>query len=168
MLLENTTAKKINNWRDPPCYTHTLLQKTGSTQNASFMTLYQLTLPQVRNLIKSHFCLTFYYQMTCVHVHAYFCLTYFSISLFLQVRGAQEEEEEDEGVLGSVLLLSPLLVEGISVDTQAQVTWLPLSGGFSNYKLECNKHHSELLFMLGPCYSTNTIHKINLRICLRF
>lgn len=38
----------------------------------------------------------------------------FSISLFLQVRGAQEEEEEDEGVLGSVLLLSLLLVEGIS------------------------------------------------------
>lgn len=47
------------------------------------------------------------------------CVTYFSISLFLQVRGAQEEEEEDEGVLGSVLLLSPLLVEGISVNTQA-------------------------------------------------
>ncbi len=46
------------------------------------------------------------------------CVTYFSISLFLQVRGAQEEEEEDEGVLGSVLLLSPLLVEGISVNTQ--------------------------------------------------
>lgn len=38
----------------------------------------------------------------------------FSISLFLQVRGAHEEEEEDEGVLESVLLLSPLLVEGIS------------------------------------------------------
>lgn len=32
------------------------------------------------------------------------------------MRGAQEEEEEDEGVLGSVLLLSPLLVDGISVD----------------------------------------------------
>lgn len=44
-------------------------------------------------------------------------VTYFSISLFLQVRGAQEEEEEDEGVLGSVLLPSPLLVDGISVNT---------------------------------------------------
>lgn len=41
------------------------------------------------------------------------CATYFSISLFLHVRGA----EEDEGVLDSVLLLSPLLVEGISVTT---------------------------------------------------
>lgn len=41
------------------------------------------------------------------------CVTYFSISLFLHVRGA----EEAEGVLGSVLLLSPLLVEGISVTT---------------------------------------------------
>lgn len=41
------------------------------------------------------------------------CVTYFSISLFLHVRGA----EEDDGVLGSVLLLSPLLVEGISVTT---------------------------------------------------
>lgn len=51
----------------------------------------------------------------CVCVH-YFWVTYFSISLFLQVRGAQEEEDDDEGVLGSVLLLSPLLVEGISVD----------------------------------------------------
>lgn len=50
------------------------------------------------------------------------CVTYFSISLFLQVRGAQEEEEEDEGVLGSVLLLSPLLVEGISVnDSQCKL-----------------------------------------------
>lgn len=48
----------------------------------------------------------------------HFCVTYFSISLFLQVRGAHEEEEEDEGVLGSVLLLSPLLVDGISVNTQ--------------------------------------------------
>lgn len=48
------------------------------------------------------------------------CVTYFSISLFLQVRGAQEEEEEDEGVLGSVLLPSPLLVEGISVNTATQ------------------------------------------------
>lgn len=66
-------------------------------------------------------------------VRAYFCVTYFSISLFLQVRGAQEDEEEDEGVLGSVLLLSPLLVEGISVDTQTQVTRLVLEGGFSNY-----------------------------------
>lgn len=45
-------------------------------------------------------------------------MTYFSISLFLQVRGAEEEEDEDEGVLGSVLLLSPLLVEGISADKQ--------------------------------------------------
>lgn len=53
-------------------------------------------------------------------VGAYFCVTYFSISLFLQVRGAQEEEEEDEGVLGSVLLLSPLLVEGISVDARTR------------------------------------------------
>lgn len=50
----------------------------------------------------------------CPHI----CVTYFSISLFLQVRGAQEEEVEDEGVPGSVLLLSPLLVEGISVNTQ--------------------------------------------------
>lgn len=52
-------------------------------------------------------------------VHLYVCVTYFSISLFLQVRGTQEEEEEeeDEGVLGSVLLHSPLLVEGISVNT---------------------------------------------------
>ena len=56
----------------------------------------------------------------------YFCVTYFSISLFLQVRGAQEEEVEDEGVLGSVLLLSPLLVEGIS-DTQTD------SDDFSNH-----------------------------------
>lgn len=40
--------------------------------------------------------------------------TYFSISLFLQVRGAEEEEH---GVLESVLLLSPLLVEGISANT---------------------------------------------------
>lgn len=42
------------------------------------------------------------------------CGTYFSISLFLQVRGAEEEEH---GVLGSALLLSPLLVEGISANT---------------------------------------------------
>ena len=48
----------------------------------------------------------------------YIWVTYFSISLFLQVRGMQEEEQDDEGVLGSVLLLSPLLVEGISVDRQ--------------------------------------------------
>lgn len=48
----------------------------------------------------------------------YIWVTYFSISLFLQVRGTQEEEQDDEGVLGSVLLLSPLLVEGISVDRQ--------------------------------------------------
>lgn len=35
------------------------------------------------------------------------------------MRGALEEEEEDEddGVLGSVLLHSPLLVEGISANT---------------------------------------------------
>lgn len=34
------------------------------------------------------------------------------------MRGAleEEEEEEDEGVLGSVLLHSPLLVEGISAN----------------------------------------------------
>lgn len=51
----------------------------------------------------------------CVFVHKNKCATYFSISLFLQVRGTQEEEQEDEGVLESVLLLSPLLVEGISV-----------------------------------------------------
>lgn len=70
--------------------------------------------------------------MTRVRVCAYFCVTYFSISLFLQVRGAQEEEE-DEGVLGSVLLLSPLLVEGISVDTQTQATWLVLDGDLCNY-----------------------------------
>lgn len=62
---------------------------------------------------------------TCV-----FSVTYFSISLFLQVRGAQEEEEEDEGVLGSVLLLSLLLVEGISVDTK---TGNPFSAGFLAY-----------------------------------
>lgn len=42
------------------------------------------------------------------------CATYFSISLFLQVRGAEEEEH---GVLESVLLLSPLLVEGISANS---------------------------------------------------
>lgn len=53
--------------------------------------------------------------------NVFFRVTYFSISLFLQVRGAQEEEEEEEeGVLGSVLLLSPLLVEGISVNDQNQ------------------------------------------------
>jgi len=54
----------------------------------------------------------------CVCALPYISVTYFSISLFLQVRGTQEEEEheeEDEGVLGSVLLHSPLLVEGISV-----------------------------------------------------
>lgn len=89
-----------------------------------------------------------------MRVCAYFCVTYFSISLFLQVRGAQEEEqEEDEGVLGSVLLLSPLLVEGISVDPQTKVTRLVLDGGFSNYfKLNVQEvfahfSYSELSFM---------------------
>ena len=54
----------------------------------------------------------------CTFQYIYACATYFSISLFLQVRGAlEEEEEEDEGVLASVLLLSPLLVEGISINT---------------------------------------------------
>lgn len=49
--------------------------------------------------------------------------TYFSISLFLQVRGAEEEEH---GVLGSVLLLSPLLVEGISANTDETDKYLNL------------------------------------------
>lgn len=78
------------------------------------------------------------------------CGTYFSISLFLQVRGAQEEEEEDEGVLESVLLLSPLLVEGISVNTHTQMTWLTLDGDFPS----CNNpsHTSLLKKRFGPTY----------------
>lgn len=79
----------------------------------------------------------------CVFPGMCACVTYFSISLFLQVRGTQEEEEEDEGVPGSVLLLSPLLVEGISVNTHThtQVTWLTTDGDFSS----CNKHsHTSL------------------------
>ena len=54
----------------------------------------------------------------CVCVRVCVLSTYFSISLFLQVRGTEEDEdeeqEEEEGALGSALLLSPLLVEGIS------------------------------------------------------
>lgn len=68
--------------------------------------------------------------MACVRV------AYFSISLFLQVRGTQEAEDgvEDEGALGSILQLSPLLVEGISVNTgQARTGFicrrLPMSQG---------------------------------------
>lgn len=68
----------------------------------------------------------------CACVCSYFFVTYFSISLFLQVRGAQEEEEEDERAPGSVLLLSPLLVEGISVDTETKTTWVMLVNDFYN------------------------------------
>lgn len=71
----------------------------------------------------------------CVCENVFFRVTYFSISLFLQVRGAQEEEEEEEeGVLGSVLLLSPLLVEGISMNdkNQRKVNNMKIKGRISS------------------------------------
>lgn len=72
--------------------------------------------------------------------------TYFSISLFLQVRGAEEEEH---GVLGSVLLLSPLLVEGISANTDETDKYLNLIKNLTlsqqNVRLE-----QKLLTIIGP------------------
>lgn len=140
MVLRQLCALKEHNCREnqylkrPPLVSLTHTAKTEFTQNASFMTLYNLTLPQVRKLIRKSWndqerVWSIWYGN---HLCKYFGVTYFSISLFLQVRGMQEEEEEDERVLGSVLLLSPLLVEGISVDTKTEPKLVMLVGDFSN------------------------------------
>lgn len=71
--------------------------------------IYDLAVPTQTNLTPIH------QQTLGLRGQACVC-THFSISLFLQVLGVEDEEEE----LGSCLLLSPLLVEGISTNT---VTW---------------------------------------------
>lgn len=133
---KKTTAGKINTWRGLTCFCHNY-----KTQHLHIYPFYR----EWENLSESFRCLCVSI-LDCPHFTFVMmwsistCVTYFSISLFLQVRGAEEEEH---GVLESVLLLSPLLVEGISANTVETDNRLTSTLRQQNVQLE-QKHCSSI------------------------